>query len=141
LTTDDALVDSIKEKELGNIIFKKKISKLEDVLCSRPLFVEPLSIIVPESIPKGTPVISSKVKKVVKMLVGIKTYVVENISKRLKTILEAWEVSTNLSNLEHIISSLIDYPQQDLENDENLYKNTISTFIGRVSYMDELTIN
>jgi hypothetical protein len=49
LTTGDALSHSITEHELENIRLKKRISELEDALSPRPLFAEPLSIMVPET--------------------------------------------------------------------------------------------
>jgi hypothetical protein len=63
LTTEDALVHSIIELALENIRLKNSISELEDALSLRPLFVEPLSIIVLETVMEGTPSTSSKVKK------------------------------------------------------------------------------
>jgi len=87
-TIGDSLDHSIIEKELENIILKNRISELEDPLSPRPLFVEPLSIIVPKTIPQGTPCISSKVKKNAKLLRGIRMYVANNINKCLNTILD-----------------------------------------------------
>jgi hypothetical protein len=66
-------------------------------------------------------------------------YVAENINKWLNTILEAWEVGTNLRNLSQRISSLTEYLQQDLDNDEYFYKNALSTFVARVSDMNDFT--
>jgi hypothetical protein len=66
---------------LENFRLKKIISEFEDTLSPRPLFVEPLSIVILEPIPKGTPKTYSKVKKVVGLLIGIKKYVAKNISK------------------------------------------------------------
>ena len=50
LTTGDVLSHSITEQELEKVRLKKSISELEDALSPRPLFVEPLSIVVPEPI-------------------------------------------------------------------------------------------
>jgi hypothetical protein len=69
---------------------KKRIRKLEDALSPRPLFVEPLSIMVLETTPQGTPRTSSRVKKDAKFLSGVKMYIVEKRNKRLNTIIEAW---------------------------------------------------
>jgi hypothetical protein len=64
LTIGDALAHSITEQELENIRLKKRISELEDALSPRPLFVEPLSIMVPKIVPQDTLGTSSKVKKI-----------------------------------------------------------------------------
>ena len=74
---------------------KKRISELEDSLSPRPLFVEPLSIMVLEIVPQDTPGTSSKVIEVAKLLSGVRMYVAENINEWLNTILEVWEVGTN----------------------------------------------
>jgi hypothetical protein len=95
------------EQELENTKLKKRISELEDSLSPRPLFAEPLSIMVPETTPQDTPGTSTRVKRVAKLLSGVRMYIVENINKRLTTILEVWEVGTNLRNLSQRISTLI----------------------------------
>lgn len=59
----------------------KGISELEGTLIPRPLCAKPLYIISLDPIPKEMPKTSYKVKKVPKLLYGIRTYVVENISK------------------------------------------------------------
>jgi len=66
---------------LENFRLKKIISDFEETLSPRPLFVEPLAIAILETILKGTPETYSKVKKFVGLLIGIKKYVVKNISK------------------------------------------------------------
>jgi hypothetical protein len=81
ITTGDTLAHSISEQELENIKLKKRISELEDTLSPRPLFAEPLSIIVPDPMPQDTPSTSTRVRKVVKLLSGIRMYVIENINK------------------------------------------------------------
>jgi hypothetical protein len=101
--------------------------------------VEPLSIISPETVLEGTPSTSSKVKKVSKLLSDIKMYVAKVINKQLNTILEAWEVGTNLRIFSQLISFLIDYIQQDLENVGYVYKNEMSTFTTQVLDMNDLT--
>jgi len=88
---------------------------MEDVLSPRPLFVEPLSIMVPKTFPQGTPGTSTRVKRAAKLLSDVRMYITNNINKRLTTILEVWEVGTNLRILSQIISTLIDYLQQDLD--------------------------
>jgi len=70
------LAQSIVEQELENTKLKKRISELEDSLNPRPLFAEPLSIMVPKTTPQDTIGTSTRVKRDAKLLSGIKTYIV-----------------------------------------------------------------
>jgi len=95
---------------------------LEDALIPRPLLAEPLSIMVLEIAPLDTPCTSYRVKKVSKLIIGVIMYIVENINKMLNTILEVWEVLTNLRNFSQRISSLTYFLQQDLDNEKYFIK-------------------
>jgi len=88
---------------------------------------------------QDTPDTSSRVRNIAKLLSGIGNYVAKNINKRFNTILQLWEVAINLRNLSKSIYSLTDFLRQDLNNDEYFYKNAPSTFLVRVSDMNEFT--
>jgi hypothetical protein len=106
LTTGDALSHSISEQELENIKLKRRITELEDTLSPKPLFAEPLAIVVPDQMPPSTPGTSIKVRKATKFLNGVRLYVTENINKRLTIISQAWEVTTSMRNLSQRIVQL-----------------------------------
>jgi len=57
---------------------------------------------------------NSKVKKVAKLLIGIRKYVAENVSKRLSIFLEAWEIVMDSGVMIGRIHSLREYLQRDL---------------------------
>jgi len=51
---------------------------------------------------------------------------------------EAWELSIEVGVITIRIQALKEYLQEDLRNDENLYKNVVSMFMERISIMDNL---
>jgi hypothetical protein len=136
-TIENALVHSISEHELENIMLKRRISQLEDALSPKPLFVEPLAIISPNQMPPSTPGTSTKVRKVVKFLKRIRLYVTKNINKRLNIISQEWEVSSSIRKLSERIANLTKYLKKDLEHEEAFYKKVLSTFIAWVSSLSE----
>jgi hypothetical protein len=70
---------------------------------------------------------------------GVRKYVVENINKRLGIIMEALEIAIEAGVMTGRVCSLKEFLQKDLQTDEHFYKNAVSTFIARISSMDELT--
>jgi hypothetical protein len=53
--------------------------------------------------------------------------------------LEAWEVFVDVGIIKGKVCSLKEYFQKNLLNDNFFYKNAISTFMERISSVDELT--
>jgi hypothetical protein len=82
----EALSHLIIEKEVENERLKKRVRELEVSLSPKPLFAEPLSMIVPKEVPKEMVGSNSKVTRATKLLMGIRRYVAENIDKRLDII-------------------------------------------------------
>jgi hypothetical protein len=73
------------------------------------------------------------------MLMGVRKYVTENINKRLRIIMEALEISIEAGVMTGRVCSLKEFLQKDLQTDEHFYKNVVSTFIARISSMDDIT--
>jgi hypothetical protein len=82
---------------------------------------------------------SSKVTRAAKLLMGVRKYVVENINKILGIIMEALEIAIEAGVMTGRVCSLKEFLQKDLQTDEHFYKNAVSTFVARISSMDELT--
>jgi hypothetical protein len=130
----EALAHSIIEQEIENERLKKSVRELEDSLSLKPLFAEPLAMIVLEETTRS----SSKVTKDAKSLVGVGRYVVENIDKRLSIMWEAREIVVEVGVIAERIHALNEYVQEDLHNDVHFYKNAVSTFVSRTSIMDDI---
>jgi hypothetical protein len=136
--TREDMAFSITEKEIENKRLKKRIRELEEALTPNMLFVEPLAMMVIEEFPEEMTRSTSKVTKATKLLIGVKIYVVENIDKRIDIMHEAWEITVEDDVISKMIHSLKQYLQEDQWNDEKLYKNVVSTFMVRISIMDDL---
>jgi hypothetical protein len=52
--------------------------------------------------------------------------------------LDTWELANNFVSLGSIMKTFRQYLQDDLENDEEFYKGSISTFVAKVSSVSEL---
>jgi hypothetical protein len=77
---------------------------------------------------------TSKVTKATKQLVGVKRYVAKNIDNRINIMHEACEIVVEFGVIVGRIQTLKDYLQEDLRND----KNVVSTFVERISIMDDI---
>jgi hypothetical protein len=137
----DALFDSISDQELQTIRLKKRISELEDALTPKPLFANPLAILPVEKALPSTLGTSKPITKALQLLNGVRGYVVENINKRLDIIRHAWEVSITLRNLSKRITNFTEHLRKYLEHDQAYYQNEVSTFIARVTSMNEYQRN
>ena len=84
------------------------------------------------------PAQSLKVNRMTKFLNGVCDYIIVNIKKRINVIFESWGILENSHKLNGRIRSLKVYLQVDLNNEEHFYVNVVSTFIERVSSMDDL---
>jgi hypothetical protein len=56
----------------------------------------------------------------------------------MSLILETWELANNFVSLGSRMTNFRQYLQDDLENDEELYKGVVSTFVAKVSSVSEL---
>jgi hypothetical protein len=134
----ESLSHSITEQEIENEILKKTIRELEDALNPKPLFAKPLVMMVLEEFPKETARSSSKVTKDAKLLVGVRRYVAKNIDKKLSIMWESWKIVFEAGAIDGRIHALKEYLQEALLNDEHFYKNAVSTFMVRISIMDDI---
>lgn len=80
-TTRDAMMHMVSENELKNDILKKIISELEYTLNPQQLFVESLSMKIPNDYPKEAQDSYTKNKKALELLLGIRKNIIENIIK------------------------------------------------------------
>jgi hypothetical protein len=51
---------------------------------------------------------------------------------------EAWEIVVEAGVIAERIQALKEYPQEDLWNGENFYKNAVSMFVARISIMYDM---
>jgi hypothetical protein len=119
---------------------KKRIRELKVSLSPKPLFVEPLLMIVLDKFPEGVNGSSSKFTRDVKLLMGVRKYVAKIINKIIDIIMEAMKIATEASVMARRLCSLKEFLQKVLQTDEQFYKNVVSTFLTRMSSTDELTI-
>jgi hypothetical protein len=74
----------------------------------------------------------SKLNDASVILKNIKKYVGDNIKNNATLILDIWEVTTSSTTLSARILNLKEYIQNDLENDENFYKELGETFSAKI---------
>jgi hypothetical protein len=56
---------------------------------------------------------------------------------RLDVIFESWEIMVDVNIISGRTYSLREYLQTDLDTEEHFYQNVVSTFIAKVSSIDE----
>jgi hypothetical protein len=131
---------SVGEMENENATFKEIIKELVSALMSPPIFVSPIATMHPLKSLNGTSKSSSRLRGTSSLLTVVRRYVRENIKKRMSLILHTWELVNSFVSLGSRIINLRQYLEADLENEEELYKGVISTFVVKVSIMNEFKI-
>jgi hypothetical protein len=129
--TGDALDDSIGGLEEENIKLKERIKELEETLMPLPLLSIPLEIVGPT-----TP--TAKIKGSSSLLTSARSYVENNIKKRMALITEAWEISKSMISFGSRAHAFLEYLQADLKNEEGFYLDVMVPFGIKVSNMSEL---
>jgi hypothetical protein len=133
-----ALNMSVGEMENENVILKERIRELENALMPPPIFSNPIATMHPWESFYGMTKSSSRLRGTLSLLIIFKRYVEENIKTIMSLILEARESKNNFVCLGSRITNFRQYLQADLENDEELCKGVVSTFIAKVSSVSEL---
>jgi hypothetical protein len=124
----DSLDDSIGGLEAENTKLKERIRELENALMPLPILASPLSMIKPT-----TPAI--KLKGYPSLLIAVRSYVENNIRKRMSLITKAWEVSKNNVSFFSRAHAFHEYLQADLKNEEDFYIDVVLPFGIKVSNM------
>jgi hypothetical protein len=105
------LDDSIGGLEAENTKLKERIKELEETLMPLPLLVIPLAIVRPT-----TP--AAKLKESSSLLTSARSYVENNIKKRMALLTESWEISKNLIYFGSRVHAFYEYLQGGLKNEE-----------------------
>jgi hypothetical protein len=129
--TDDALDDSIGGLEAGNIKLKERIKELEETLMPLPLLSSHLEIIRPT-----TP--TTKIKGPSSLLTFSRSYVENNIKKRMELITKAWEISKSIVSFGSRAHAFLEYLQADLKNESCFYIDSVVPFGIKITNMSEL---
>jgi hypothetical protein len=103
-----------------------------------PIFYILIATMQPWKSLDGTLESSSRLRGTLSLLFVVRRYVGGNIKKIMCFILEAWELTNNFISLGSRITNFRQYLQSDLENDEEIYKGVLSTFVEKVSSVSEL---
>jgi hypothetical protein len=138
--TSPVLKMLVGDMEYENSILKERIKELENTLIPPPIFASLIATDQPWRNYDGTQESSSKFKGTSSLLIVVRRYFGENIKKRMSLILEAWELDNSYVSLGLRTTNLRQYLQADLENDEELFRGVVSTFVIKVSNMNELKI-
>jgi hypothetical protein len=129
--TGDALDDSIGGLKEENIKLKERIKELEETLMPLPLLAIPLAIVRP-AMP------ATKIKGSSSLLTSSRSYVENNIKKRMALITKSWEISKSMIYFGSRAHAFLEYLQADLKNEEGFYLDAMVPFGIKVSNMSEL---
>jgi hypothetical protein len=77
-------------------------------------------------------------KGILSLLVSNRKFVEENIKKRMSLILEVWDIGSNIIYFGSKMKIFIEFLQSDFKNEEGFYKDVVTTFILKVSNMNDL---
>jgi hypothetical protein len=127
----DALDNSIGGLEAENIKLKERIKELEDALMPLPLISSPLAIVGPT-----TP--ATKLKGSSSLLTSARSFMGNNIKKRMALITEAWEISKNMISFGSRVHAFHEYSQAELKNEEGFYLDSVVPFGIKVSNISNL---
>jgi hypothetical protein len=98
--TGEALVHIVASQEKKNARLKKMVAKLKVTLNPKPLFAEPLFIVVPSNFPSNSSSQNSKLdNKATTLLNGIRDFVTRNIKRSLDLIFGAWEIVVHIGKV------------------------------------------
>jgi hypothetical protein len=128
--TNDALDDYIGGLEEENTKLKDRIKELEETLMPLPLLSIPLVIF-------GPTMPATKLKESSSLLTSVRSYVENNIKKRMELITESWEISKNMISFGSRVHVIHDYLQDDLKNEIFFYLDVVVPFEVKVSNMTE----
>jgi hypothetical protein len=128
---DDALDDTMGGLEAENIKLKERINELEETLMPLPFLASPLEIF-------GPTMPAAKLKGSLSLLTSTRSYVENNIKKRMALIIEAWEISKNMISFGSRVHAFHEYLQDDLKNEEGFYLDVMVLFGVKFSNMSEL---
>jgi hypothetical protein len=123
--------------ENQNDILKDRVRELENVMMPPPLFSSPIATIQPLRSFEGILESSSRLKGTSNLRSSITRYVGENIQKRISLILETWKLETLFVSLGSRMKIFRKHLQAYLEDDEEFYKGGISTFVAKVSGLND----
>jgi len=122
------LDDSIGGLEEENIKLKERIKELEETFMPLPLLASPLEIVRPTM-----PIAKLKGSSI--LLTSTKSYVENNIKKRMPLIIESWEISKSMIYFGSREHAFHEYLQADLKNYEGFYLDAMVPFGIKVSNM------
>ena len=120
-TIGDALDDSIGGLEVENIKLKEMIKEVEETLMPPPLLTIPLAIVRPTM-----PV--TKLKGSSSLLTSARSYVENNIKKRMELITKSWEISKNMISFGSRVHAFHEYLKSDINNEECFYLDVLVPF-------------
>jgi hypothetical protein len=129
--TGDALDDSIGGLEVENIKLKERIKELEETLMPLPLLSIPLAIF-------GPAMPATKIRGSLSLPTSSRSYVENNIKKRMALITEAWEISKSMIYFGSRVHAFLEYLQDDLKNEEGFYLDAMVPFGIKFSNILEL---
>jgi nucleoside-triphosphatase THEP1 len=129
--TGDALDDSIGSLEAENTKLKERIKELEETLMPLPFLSIPLEIV-------GPAMPTAKIKGSSSLLTSARSYVENNIKKRMALITESWEISKSIVSFGSRAHAFLEYLQADLKNEEGFYLDVMVPFGIKVTNMSEL---
>jgi hypothetical protein len=116
--TDDSLHDSIGGLEEENTKLRERIKELEETLMPLPLLAIPLEIVGPTRH-------VAKIKGSSSLLTSSRSYVENNIKKRMALIVYALEISKNMVSFGSRVHAFHEYLQVDLKNEEDFYLDVV----------------
>jgi hypothetical protein len=129
--TSDALDDSIGGIKAENTKLKERVKELEETLMPLPLLSIHLTIV-------GPTMLIAKLKGSSSLLTSARSYVENNIKKKMALIIEAWEISKNMIYFVSRTHVFHEYLKDDLKNEEVFYLDVVVHFGVKVSNMTEL---
>jgi hypothetical protein len=80
---------------------------------------------------------ATKLKGSASLLTSTRGYVEKNINIRMELITEAWEMSKNMVSFGTRVHDFHEYLQEDLNNEQGFYLNTVLPFGVKVTSMTE----